>query len=316
MGLFSNKKKLCPICGNPTPRLLATRIEDQPICKECANQIDLPDGAVNRMSLTDFRQYLAAFEENKSLQSEFQSSYQFHIGFWSGTLYVDEAHGLLRVKEGSGWVFEGKDLKSFRISEDGETLFESGDGVLNCHASSIPDRVNDMAQIIAQFHMHKQEYERREAMEDLRNCMDESSEERRERQRTSDLYRPRFEAPAPVQKFRIEITLDHPYWQIIKDEFSGPEFDRDYPRAEDYLKSYREQTEELHLLASRLMRMMAPNAGETYIGSANPPQAAQSIAAAAPADAVNEIQRYKALLDAGVLTEEEFAAKKRQLLGI
>ena len=44
MGLFSNKKKLCPICGNPTPRLLATRIEDQPICKECANQIDLPDG--------------------------------------------------------------------------------------------------------------------------------------------------------------------------------------------------------------------------------------------------------------------------------
>ena len=317
MGLFSNKKKLCPICGNPTPRLLATRIEDQPICKECANQIDLPDGAVNRMSLTDFRQYLAAFEENKSLQSEFQSSYQFHIGFWSGTLYVDEAHGLLRVKEGSGWVFEGKDLKFFRISEDGETLFESGDGVLNCHASSVPDRVNDMAQIIAQFHMHKQEYERREAMENLRNCMDESSEERRERQRTSDLYRPRFEAPAPVQKFRIEITLDHPYWQIIKDEFSGPEFDRDYPRAEDYLKSYREQTEELHLLASRLMRMMAPNAGETHIGSTNPPQATQSIAAAAaPADAVNEIQRYKALLDAGVLTEEEFAAKKRQLLGI
>lgn len=63
--------------------------------------------------------------------------------------------------------------------------------------------------------------------------------------------------------------------------------------------------------------MMAPNAGETHIGSANPPQATQSIAAAAaPADAVNEIQRYKALLDAGVLTEEEFAAKKRQLLGI
>ena len=115
------------------------------------------------MSLSDFRQYLAAFADNKRLQSEFQSSYQFHIGFWSGTLYVDEAHGLLRAKENRGWVFEGKDLKSFRISEDGETLFESGDGVLSCHASSVPDRVNGMAQIIAQFHMHKQEYERREA---------------------------------------------------------------------------------------------------------------------------------------------------------
>ena len=39
-------------------------------------------------------------------------------------------------------------------------------------------------------------------------------------------------------------------------------------------------------------------------------------AAPVPADAVAEIQKYKTLLDAGVLTEEEFTAKKRQLLGI
>ena len=92
--------------------------------------------------------------------------------------------------------------------------------------------------------------------------------------------------------------------------------DRDYPRAEDYLRTYREQTEELHLLASKLMRMIDPNAGETRIGGG-----AQSVQAAQPTvtlptDAVSEIQKYKALLDAGVLTEEEFSAKKRQLLGI
>ena len=45
MGLFTNNKKLCPICGNPTPRLLATKVEDVPLCKECAAKIDLPDGA-------------------------------------------------------------------------------------------------------------------------------------------------------------------------------------------------------------------------------------------------------------------------------
>lgn len=61
--------------------------------------------------------------------------------------------------------------------------------------------------------------------------------------------------------------------------------------------------------------MMDPNAGEVHLNSSAVAQAAQS-GPAAPADAVNEIQRYKALLDAGVLTEEEFAAKKRQLLGI
>ena len=47
--------------------------------------------------------------------------------------------------------------------------------------------------------------------------------------------------------------------------------------------------------------------------------AAAAAAAAAPApaaDPVAEIQKYKLLFDAGVLTEEEFAAKKKQLLGI
>jgi hypothetical protein len=33
-------------------------------------------------------------------------------------------------------------------------------------------------------------------------------------------------------------------------------------------------------------------------------------------DPVAEIQKYKTLLDQGIITEEEFTAKKRQLLGI
>ncbi|MCF2619061.1 SHOCT domain-containing protein [Oscillibacter valericigenes] len=172
-----------------------------------------------------------------------------------------------------------------------------------------------MADTIARFHMEKQEFERREAMQGLYRCMDETNEERRERERNNDLYRPRFDVPAPIKEFRIELMLDHPYWRSFDEKISAPEFDRDYPRAEDYLKTYREQTEELHRLASKLMRMIDPNAGETRTGGA-----AQSVpmaqSAAASADAVSEIQKYKALLDAGVLTEEEFSAKKRQLLGI
>ena len=146
------------------------------------------------------------------------------------------------------------------------------------------------------------------------------AEERRERERDNDLYRPKFDVPAPVEKFRIEIKLNHPYWKSFDEKISGPEFDRDYPRAADYMKSYREQTEELHQLAKKLMHMMDPKAGETQVGGAAAAAAtAQSAAQAVPtvpADAVAEIQKYKALLDAGVLTEEEFTAKKRQLLGI
>lgn len=125
-------------------------------------------------------------------------------------MFLDETHGLFRMKEDSGWVFQGKELKSFRISEDRSPLFESGSGTLKCTASDVPARVNAMADTIARFHMEKQEFERREAMEGLRRCIDETNEERREREPTNDLYRPRFDVPAPVKEFRVELTLDHP----------------------------------------------------------------------------------------------------------
>ena len=38
--------------------------------------------------------------------------------------------------------------------------------------------------------------------------------------------------------------------------------------------------------------------------------------ASAGVSAAEEIKKFKELLDAGIITEEEFAAKKRQLLGL
>ena len=286
MGAFSDNKENCPVCER-----------------------------VNERPLTESEPYAAALQENQALQATFQSTYCFRADQGDGPLFLDEEHGLLCVGE-DGWVLEGKALRSFRISEDGAPLFESGIGTLKCTVSDVPDQVNVMAAEIARFHLERQRFERWEAMDGLHRAGTESSEERRERERTNDLYRPRFDVPAPVKEFRVELTLDHPYWKSFDEKISAPEFDRDYPRAEDYLRTYREQTEELHLLASKLMRMIDPNAGETRIGGG-----AQSVQAAQPTvtlptDAVSEIQKYKALLDAGVLTEEEFSAKKRQLLGI
>lgn len=51
MGLFSNNKKPCPICGNPTPRILPTKVEDMPICSDCDGKVDLPDGVLGGMTL-------------------------------------------------------------------------------------------------------------------------------------------------------------------------------------------------------------------------------------------------------------------------
>lgn len=51
MGLFSNDKKCCPICGEPTPRLFPTKV-------------DLPNGALDNMSLGDFEHYIAFYDGN------------------------------------------------------------------------------------------------------------------------------------------------------------------------------------------------------------------------------------------------------------
>ena len=62
MGLFTNKKKLCPICGSPTPRLLPTKIEGEPICSVCADKINLPQGRANNLTMAEFQKYLEFYD--------------------------------------------------------------------------------------------------------------------------------------------------------------------------------------------------------------------------------------------------------------
>jgi predicted Zn-dependent peptidase len=71
----------------------------------------------------------------------------------------------------------------------------------------------------------------------------------------------------------------------------------------------------LEELARALMEVAFAGAGEMTVGAANKAQQAVQTAAAL-VDSIEEIKRYKALLEEGIITEEEFTAKKKQLLGI
>lgn len=57
-----------------------------------------------------------------------------------------------------------------------------------------------------------------------------------------------------------------------------------------------------------------PNAPELS-SSQKRAQTAQAKSASS-GDTINEIKKYKALLDEGIITQQEFDAKKKQLLGI
>ena len=314
MGLFSNNKKPCPICGNATPRLLPTKVEGVPICKECDKKIDLPNGVLDSMTLDDFRRYIDFYNKNQMLRERFHPEYRFGFGAFNTQLVLDVTNGLFRLKDDeSTIVFEKSALKSFRITEDKEPLFTGAAAGLVCAESKNPERVRLLAPRIEQFKLQRSDYERIMQAERVQ-YLDRTNEEWRERERELEFHKPEFRESSPFRQFVVELELDHPYWKAYRNELDAPEFDEDYPSVDSFLHKYDEKVNELHTLARNLMQFIAPGAPET--GAASAAQTAAPAQAGGASSTVEELKQYKALLDAGVLTEEEFAATKRQLLGI
>ena len=77
-----------PICGNATPRLLPTKVEGVPICKECDKKIDLPNGVLDSMTLDDFRRYIDFTTKIRVLRERFHPEYRFGFGAFNTQLVL------------------------------------------------------------------------------------------------------------------------------------------------------------------------------------------------------------------------------------
>ncbi len=312
MGLFTSKKNLCPICGSPTPKLFATKIEGEALCKECAGKIQLPQGAFDSMTMSDFQQYLVYYDENAALRSAFANEYCFDVDGWSEEIQIDLTKGLFRLSQKKeSIVFEGKRIKSFYIAEDTRLLYEGDAAGLRCYPSEVPERLERIVPILDNYLMEKREYERMKRLEDM---LDRDGDRPRRY-----IPEPRFDPPMPVDQFHVVLTLDDPYWPIFAGELDGPTFGAFEPELATYMNNYEKKAYALDTLAHNLMNLFAPNAPEKKMGFDQP--AAECLQTASPAaaastDVISEIQKYKTLLDAGVITEDEFTAKKKQLMGI
>ncbi len=88
------------------------------------------------------------------------------------------------------------------------------------------------------------------------------------------------------------------------------------------MSCYEDKTESLHTLALNLAHLMNPNVKEMTAGGEKKQAAKQETGSleeqkqSSESDTIEQLQKYKGLLDAGVITEEEFAAKKKQLLNL
>lgn len=316
MGLFG-PKKLCPVCGKPASRFLPTKVEGQPLCGDCDSKVlELPDDLRGDViaSMASLREYFAVFDENAALRQSFQQSYQHEFGILGGSICLDTTHRLLRLgSSDNAFVFEPENIKLFRISEDSSPLFEGTKDALICYQSTAPDRARNMGREIDRFRLEVRQCEQMKHMEEQ---MERQAKDRGDTYISRYISLPDVSTLNPFQKYYVYIELDHPY-RKMKKEFkeTGPGFSDYDTSIEGYLRAYETASGEMRTLADNLMAVLNPDAPERQAG----PQAAPASAAAESrpvTDPVAEIQRYKGLLDSGVITEDEFSAKKRQLLGI
>ncbi|MFT4104161.1 MAG: DUF4428 domain-containing protein [Lacrimispora sp.] len=302
MGLFS-KKPPCPICGGKIPLILPSKIEGEYICNDCYSKIDMGADKESNLTMQGFREYLTFYDQNQILKGQFVVSERIDFGLWDTKIIFDYQNKLFCMsKNPDKTVFEGRQLKSFTIREDSTPLFEGSASGIRRYTSTVTERAMAMAPQIAQFAASKRMARTLDRLDDGK--VNNSAPVQ---------Y---FDIPEPFQAFHVELHFDHPYWTVLKCDMDGPRFNNTLPDVNNYLRSYQQSIEEIEKLVAALRTVAFSGVAEQSVGHGMMGMGALHTNMAPPTDAIEEIKRYKALMEDGVLSQQEFEAKKKQLLGI
>lgn len=298
MGLFKNDKKPCPICGSATPRLLATKIEGQPICSDCDRRISMETEIQNNLTLAGLRQHYAWRDANDAEKEAFSPSLDLSAS-WSDDIVLDQEHRAFSFYTSKYDVlFHADEVRLLTIREDGRVLFSGGPQGGEWRYSSLPERVSGMAGQI-----------------DVALMMDricDMADDDRSNDHRNDPY-----FSDPMDHWTIELRLEHPYWNILEMRINAPYWDNRRPDCGCYLQEYEERIVWLQDFAQAMMGLCFPEAVGKDKGEADVQVSPVSEKQLSSAEStIEELKKYKELFDAGVINEDEFSAKKRQLLGI
>lgn len=296
MGLF-NKKEPCPICGGKVPMLLATKIQGQPICNDCAAKIDLPQELECALTMQSFHEYLDFYEQNRKLREGFVPSEKIDFGWLDTKLIFDYEHKLFCMSSDlDKTIFEGTQLKSVTVWEDNQLLFEGSPEALKWHESLVPGWAETIAPQIDQLRLNQELVAAIDRLDDDADCR---------HSRYVDI-------PEPFEQFNVELRLDHPYWKVIACDMLGPVISSTYPDVGDYMDDYARDRQTVGELVYALATVAFPNAVECSADRKVPP--APQPHPSAEQDPVEQLRKYKQLMEDGVIDADDFAAKKKQLL--
>jgi hypothetical protein len=266
MGLFSNKDKPCPVCGKPTPRLLATKIQGEPICGDCAVQILADFDVQKNWTMNDLLEHLQYRAENKARVESFQPTRTVDCGH---SLLIDDASRCFYLKK---WSDNNPPIVSF----DSIMGFEVSMGwnVVEHWSKGMPRTPYQAPQLGVLG-----------ALGALASAFDRDEDKQRN---------------SKSENLKITLHLNDPYLKKyeLMDEtvYGNDEFD--FSRK----------------LSVELARVNA--VGDVVAAMTGSVSSSQASAAPSAEHTADDILKFKSLLDAGVITQAEFDAKKKQLLGI
>lgn len=296
MALFGKKTVTCALCGKEVKSgflrgMFQRDIGGHYVCDACYGEVDLPTSFTMSMTLDQFKGYKVFREENQKLKPSFQITEEVDFGILEEKFYFDTVHNRMCMdKNLEKTIFKGKEICGFTIKEDENVIFRGDRSGLFQNNSSVRQQVMFMQRAVRTYRDEMRRYE-----------MAGDAEKERMRKPV-----PSFDTK-PFYEFRVEIYLDHPYWTTITANLGAPSLDSDSPDVMEYLRDYDRQYGIMQQLANALM---------TIAFTESPKEETPAAPAAPSADTVEELKRYKELLDMGIITNEEFTAKKRQLMGI
>lgn len=263
MGLFSNNKKPCPICGEATPRLLATCIADKtPICSHCSAKISMVDTQVRELSVEGLKEHLAKRVENANLLANtFFPNISIPIG-WTH-LNIDEKNRLFTIPLNmcgdtkNPPIFKFEELTGYDLQEEYCVIerFQKGDIVPQCTPMLYTP--------VMQYDFNDEEQNRLTTTRD----------------------------------FRLNLYLSNPCWDKVESSAGSASGDH-----HDFQRNYSKHLIELRQVTTALANIIGVGVPEKSENDAD------SIS--------DDLKKFKELLDGGIITQEEFDIKKKQILGI
>ncbi|MBO5895871.1 MAG: hypothetical protein J6Q83_01105 [Clostridia bacterium] len=126
MGLFSNKKNPCVLCGEPTPRIFAKEACGGKLCSDCGKKISVQDDILTGFDLDALKQHMQYREENEKIYADFRETRRFSVD--GETLVIDDVNKQFYFSSFDGKnkpVFKFSELVGFAYVEDMESKFDN-----------------------------------------------------------------------------------------------------------------------------------------------------------------------------------------------